>query len=137
MFPTVGVEAENDIRIGQAVLRAKADVIKVDLEEDNPNTVIVNFNTRKLTLRTAAHDPAIKSIAYAFYTGRGETVTHILIDIDETSGKLDMVSSTFRSEVMEDIRKMLYHVGCAIVSGTTYSNTYMCKECGICPDFTL
>lgn len=137
MFPTVGVDAESDVRIGQVVLRGRADVVKVDLEQDIPTTVLVNFNTRKLSLRAAAHDPAIKATAYAFYSGRGEHITHVSVDINESSDKVQMITSTFRPEGMEEIRKMLYYVGCGIRSGNRHANPYQCKECGVCPDFIL
>lgn len=137
MYPTVGVEAESDVRIGPVVLRAKADVVKVDLDKDKPTTVLVNFNTRKLTLRTAAWDPAIKATAYAFYSGRGETITHISVDIDERKDMVNLITSTFRPEGMEEIRKMLYYVGCGIRFGSHHANPYLCKECKVCQDFTL
>jgi hypothetical protein len=136
MFPTAGVKAESQIKINRSILKATADVIKVDLNGEK-NTILINFNRKNLSLRGAAHDPAIKTIAYAFYSGKGETITHIAIDLDETSNKIKMITSTFRPEDMEGIRKMLYHVESGISSGIPYVNPYMCKECKLCQDFIL
>ncbi len=137
LFPTAGVEARSEIKIGKSILKAKADIVKVDLDENNRNTVLVNFNRKGLTLRQAAMDPAIKATAYAFYSGKGETITHISVDIDERQNNIKVTTSTFRPEAMEGIRKMLYYVECGISSGIRYTNPYSCQECKVCRDFTL
>lgn len=136
-FPTAGTQVESEVRIGQSILRAQTDVVKVDLNKDNRNTVLVNFNRKGLTLRAAAHDPAIKAIAYAFYSGRGEVITHIAIDLNDRQNNINVTTSTFRPEAMEGIRKMLYHVECGIRSGAKHVNPYLCKECKVCQDFIL
>jgi hypothetical protein len=136
MYPTAGVEAVSDIKIGQSVLRTKADIVKVNLEEDKRNTVLINLDRRGLTLRQAAIDPAIKATAYAFYSGRGETITHISIDLDMHQDKIKVLTSTFRPQTMEGIRKMLYHVECGIRYNVQHPNPYACKECKVCQDFT-
>ena len=135
MFPTVGVEAESDVRIGPVTLKATADVVKVDLHKKVPTTVLVNFTTQKFSLKTAALDPAIKATAYAFYTGKNEIVTHIAVGLNEQADKIKITTSIFRPKDMEEIRKMLYYVGCSIYSGSYYGNPYLCKECQVCQDF--
>jgi hypothetical protein len=136
MMPTAGVEAESTIRIGTSVLKAQVDIVKVDLEKPQ-NTVLINLDRKGLSLRQAATDPAIKAIAYAFYSGRGETITYISIDVDESIDKISVTTSTFSPKAMEGIRKMLYHVECGIRSRTQHANPYACKECKVCQDFTL
>jgi hypothetical protein len=137
MYPTLGAEVESQIRVGESVIAARADVVKIDLSENRRNTVLVNFNRKGLTLSGAALDAAIHTIAYAFYSGRSEVVTHVCVDLSDGLEKLSVVTSTFRPEDMEQIRKMLYHVECGIRSGVHYANPNLCKECGICPSFTL
>lgn len=137
MFPTAGASVESEIRIGPSTLRAKADVIKVDLNKDNKNTVLINFDRKGLGLRAAAQDPAIRATAYAFYSGKGEVITHIAIDINDKHNNIEVTTSTFRPESMEGIRKMLYHVEYGIRSGAKHANPYLCKECKVCQDFTL
>jgi len=138
MFPTAGVEAQSEIRIGQSILQATADIVKVDLNKNNNiNTVLINLNRKGLSLKSAATDPAIKAIAYAFYSGRGETITHISIDVSEDQKNIKVTTSTFRPEAMEGIRKMLYHVECGIRSGVYHINPYQCQECNVCQNFIL
>ena len=137
MFPTAGVEAESDVKIGQSILKATVDVVKVDLNEKNKNTVLVNFNRKGLSLSSAALDPAIRATAYAFYSGKGETITHISVDIDENIKDVKLTTSTFRPEAMEGIRKMLYYVECGISRGAFHANPYPCKECKVCPTFSI
>jgi hypothetical protein len=134
MFPTAGVQAESETHINSSILRATTDIVKVDLNGDR-NTVLVNFNKRKLSIVEAAYDPAIKATAYAFYSGRGEIITHIAIDIDEKKQNLKLTTSIFRPESMEEIRKMLYHVECGIRYSRYYPNPYACQECNICQNF--
>ena len=138
MFPTAGVQAESEVKIRGSVLHATADIVKVDLNKNNEiNTVLVNFNRKGLSLRQAATDPAIKATAYAFYSGRGEIITHISIDLDETKNNINVITSIFRPEAMEGIRKMLYYVEYGINAKLDYINSYMCKECKVCQDFIL
>jgi len=135
-FPTAGVQVENEIKIGRSIIKTNVDVVKVDLNKDI-NTVLVNFNRKGLSLRESAMDIAIKTIAYSFYSGRGETITHMSVDVDENKDNVKITTSTFRPESMEAIRKMLYHIERGISSGIRYVNPYMCQECKICQDFIL
>jgi len=137
MFPTAGVQAQSENYIGQSILKATVDVVKVDLDGKEKNTILINFDRKGLSLREAAMDPAIKATAYAFYSGKGETVTHMAIDLNENKNNIKITTSTFRPKIMEEIRKMLYHVEYGIRSGIYHVNPYKCQECKICQDFIL
>lgn len=134
VFPTAAVEVESDIKIGQSILKASSDIVKVDLNQSK-NTVLINMNRKGLSIRSAAFDPAIKATAYAFYSGKGETITHITIDLDQSLSDLRLITSTFRPKAIEEIRKMLYHVECGIRYGIHNQNPYSCERCGVCQDF--
>jgi hypothetical protein len=135
-FPTVGVAVESEIKLGPVTLCVSADVVKADLSGKKPCTVVVNFSSRKLSLRQASIDPAIKAAVYAFYGDRDENVAHILVDINERSDKIKAVVSIFRPEDMKHIRAMLEHVARGIYSRNYYHNPGLCKECKVCQDFT-
>lgn len=135
-FPTAGVDIYSDVGLGPVIMRAHADIIKVDLDHKNPSTVIINFNTRKLSLMTAALDPAVLATAYAFYKG-GEDITHISINISEQQDKLSMITSAIRPSDILKIEKMLTHVARGIRNKNYYSNPFLCKECKVCRDFIL
>jgi len=136
-FPTVGTEVASEIKLGPVTLAVSADIVKADLSGKKPCTVLVSLSSRKLSLRQASIDPAIKAIAYAFYSGREENVAHILVDIDQRSDKIKAVVSMFRPDDMNHIRAMLEHVAHGIYSRNYYHNPGLCKECKVCQDFTL
>jgi len=135
-FPTVGVDIETEVNLGPVTLYTSADVVKADLSGNKPSTVLVSFTSRKLSLRQAATDPAIKAMAYAFHSGREENVVHISVDIDERSDKIKAVVSVFRPDDIKRIRIMLEQVARGIYSRNYYQNPWLCKECRVCQDFT-
>lgn len=135
LWPTVGVNVESSIDLGGATFVAKTDLVKVHLEKNKRNTVLLNFTSRKLSIRDAAFDNLIKSTAYAFYTGKGETITHLNVNINEDLKKIQMSISHFDKKDMEDIRKMIYYVKTGISSNVKYMNAKACEGCGVCPEY--
>ena len=135
LWPTVGTNIESNIYIGSSTLKASADIIKVNLESSKPNTVIVNLNRKRISNREASFDAEIRAICYAFYSGKGETITHICLDLDEKNKKIKPIMSTFDHNDMEQTRKMLYHIESGIRKNVLYMNSPACKECNVCPEF--
>ena len=135
LWPTVGVDVESRIDLGRATLVANVDIIKVNLDKQKRNTVLLNFTNRELSIRDAAFDNLIKTIAYAFYTGNGETITHLNVNISEQTKKIQMGISHFDKKDMDDIRRMIYHVKTGICTGVKYMNPMICKGCGVCPEY--
>lgn len=133
-FPTAGVDIEVEKHVNSAVLKASVDVVKVDLNQ-RKNTVLINFTNRSLSLGMAAIDPIARATAYAFYSGRGETITYISVNINSKIPNVEITTSTFRPESMDDIRKMLSHVQRGIASSSFYPSPYKCKECKQCQIF--
>jgi hypothetical protein len=132
--PTIGVDIESQLQIGRSILKCKADLIKMNLNDKNKNnTMIINMSKRSLSIREAAFDPAIRATVYGFYRG-GETITHVNLNIDEKNNKFSTSISSFRPEDMETIRKMIEQVQHGIESSTVYMNPYLCKECNVCPE---
>lgn len=135
LWPTIGVNIESRVDLGGAMLVANADIIKVNLEEKKRNTVLLNFTKRNLSIRDAAFDNLIKATVYAFYSGKGENITHINININEDLKKIKMNISNFKEKDIDDIRKMIYHVKRGITSNTKYMNPIACEGCAICPEY--
>ena len=135
LWPTIGVNVESSIDLGGATLVANTDIIKVNLEKSKRNTVLINFTSRRLSIRDAAFDNLIKTTAYAFYSGKGETITHLNVNISENREKIQMGISNFGEKEMDDIRKMIYHVKTGICSDVKYMNPVACKGCKVCPEY--
>ena len=135
MFPTVGANVNLDMKIGSTVIKAHADVVKVDMHQDTPTTVLINFGTQDYNHLSAAADPVIKATAYAFYSGRNETIVHSAVNISDRRDKIKIVTSVFRPKVMDEIRKMLYYVSRGITAGTYFPNPSACKDCRVCQNF--
>jgi len=136
-FPSIGVEIQSNTKINNHIITASADIIKADFSTKHKATTIVNFTNRSLDLRQSAFDPIIRSIAYLFYSGRGEQVTHVNVNISEALEKLEMTTSTFYPKHMDQIRKMLYHVEGGISNQAFYPRSYSCKECNRCQNIKL
>ena len=135
LWPTVGVDVESQVYIKNNLLIVHADLIKVDLKSNKKNTVLINFTNRRLSIRDAAFNNEIKTIAYGFYSGGGETITHINININELINKVEMNISTFQPEDMVEIEKMLYHISSGIQNRVQYMNPHACERCNVCKEF--
>jgi hypothetical protein len=136
-YPTASVNAGVRLSLGRHTLTATADVVKINLNIPEINTILVNFTNRQLNPRASAFDPVVRATAYAFYRGKGETVSHIYVSINEELERLAVISSTFYPEDMEGIRKMLYHVEQGISTGALYMNPFLCEECNQCKNIKL
>jgi len=66
LFPTAGVEVESSIKINNLILKAKANIVKVDLESKKINKVLITIGKRDLSISEAAIDPFIKALVYSF-----------------------------------------------------------------------
>lgn len=131
-YPTAGVSVGIQTPVGRHIIQATTDALKINATTKDKNTVLVNFTTRDLDVYQAAFDPAIKTTAYLFYMGNGESVSYMNVYLDTAKKKIKITVSRFLPEAMEEIRKMLYHVEQGITSGAFYPNPYACKGCKGC-----
>ena len=134
MYPTLGTSVENDIRIGDSILRVSNDVVKINLHKKNNNVVLVNFN-KGLMHKNTAFDPAIQARAYAMHKN-ADVIIHINVDISNKQDGVRLITSTFRKKDIDTIRKMLYYVEYGIRMKNFHANPYKCEECGECQVFT-
>lgn len=133
LWPTVGVDVISKINLGDNILEASSDVIKINLEKNKRNTVLLNFTNKSLSIRDAAFDNRIKATAYAFWANKGETITHFNVNINEKQKDVDINVSTFQDKDLREIEKMVKHVSSCIYTGVRYMNPHMCERCNICP----
>lgn len=135
LYPTVGANIESQVNINGSILKASVDVMKVNLEDNKRNTVLVNFTNKELSVRDAAYDNMIKSIVYAFYSGGGEQITHLNVNINENNRKIKINISNFQPKEIKQIERTIYHVHNGIRNNIKYMNPLLCKECKLCPQF--
>jgi len=135
LWPSIGTDVLSEVRIGSSVLSSRANIIKVDLENKKRNTVIVDFTNRDLSVRDAAFDTYIKCTLYPFYSGRGEDMIYINVNISEAKEKLSTRFAKFTSEDMHDIGKMISYAEEGIRRRIKYMNSFSCKDCKVCPEF--
>lgn len=132
LYPTMGVEIDSQVKIGQCTLTARADLIKADLDSNRKTTILISFDNRDLTAREAVLDPIIRTTAYAFYRDRGEIITHIHVNLRDGLEKLHVTTSIFGKSDMAQIQKVLYYVERGIYSKVQYANTALCEKCQAC-----
>jgi hypothetical protein len=135
MWPSIGAGIVSEVRIGNSVLRSEADILKINLEDKNKNTVIVSFTNRELSVRDAAFDNMIKATIYPFYSHKKETIVHININISESKNKMTTRISRYLPEDIVEIEKMLLYAENGIRKEVKYMNSFACKECKVCPEF--
>lgn len=136
-YPTAATKVEAKKNINQSTLHATADILKVDISAKKKNMVLIDLSRKNLTDLDMAIDPMIRSTAYAFYTGHGETVTYISIDVSGGGSKLKVKISFFRPEELEMIGKSIKLVESGIRTNTIYANPWKCKECDVCSSKSL
>lgn len=130
-WPTIGVNIENKIPIGNSILNVKTDLIKINLEAKKKNTVLINFTNRDLSIRDAAFDNAIRIKCYGFYSGRGETISHININISEKKN-LKMSLTTIQPKDIIHIEKMIKGIEKNMYNKVSYMNSFACEQCKEC-----
>lgn len=135
MLPTAAADVEHWVPLGNSGIRARIDLIKVNLNGKKRNINLVDFTRKGLTTRDIILDPAIRATAYVFSLGISGTITYTCIDVSENNEKLIVSSAVFRPEEMQRIREMLIHTEIGITSGIYKLNRWQCKECGICQNF--
>ena len=130
-WPTIGTNIENKINIGNSILSIKTDLLKVNLESKKRNTVLVNFTNKDLSIRDAAFDNAIRIKCYGFYSGRGETMSHLSININENK-KLNIAITTLTPNDIKNIGKMIKYIEQGIYNKISYMNSNACSQCNEC-----
>lgn len=136
-YPTVCTKATSKKHLGSSVLHVSADIMKVDVTAQTKNMVLVDLSRKNLTDLDAVIDPIIRSTAWAFYTGHGETVTYVSVDVTGVSSKLKVKISFFRPEELEEIGKALKLAEQGIRQNIKYVNPWKCRECDICNSKSL
>jgi hypothetical protein len=135
LYPTGAVDAEVKIPIGQSILHAHADLIKVDLTMGKRNMMLIDLSKKGISTSDTGLDPGIATTAMAFYTGTGEVIRYISAQVDENKDKLFITNSVFRPSDIEKTRKMVSHVENSLYRGVSYGDRWKCKECKACPSF--
>lgn len=143
MYPTAGVDIESQVSLGHHILRAKTDIIKVDLTIKNRNIVLVNFTNKRLSARDMALDIGIQSIIYAFcdkmnlVLGPKENISYTSISINSRNDNLSISTVVFRKENLKSIEKTMKHIEHGIYKGVDYMNRWNCEVCRKCQIFKL
>ena len=135
LHPTIATDVDAQVNLGQSVLHAHIDIIKTDLTIKNKNILLIDFSKKGMSTSDTGLDPGIASNAIAFYTGSGETIRYILVQIDERSKKLFTTQAIFRPDNIKNIRNMVFYVENSIRKGVLYGDRWKCKECKACPSF--
>jgi len=135
LHPVVSVDVETKIPIGQSILHAHIDMIKVDLTVKHKNMMLVDFSKKNMKTSDVGLDPGIAATALALSRGEGETIQYVTVQIDESKDKLFVTSSVFRPSDMERIRKVVSYVEHSIRKGAVYGHRWKCEECKACPSF--
>ncbi|RLD51557.1 MAG: hypothetical protein DRI97_15560, partial [Bacteroidetes bacterium] len=137
--PTISVRAVGEKFLNSStIFRAKADILKVNIEHNSKNLIIINFSTQPFTHKQLSLDAGIRSLAYAFSLGEPEEiVTYLNVDIRESQKELKITSANFRAPDLEEAKKMLYHLEVGIRKKINYFNPNACGGCNECPDFNF
>lgn len=135
-YPTVGVNIENHIQVDSAAVVVHADILKVNLEINDPNMVIINFSTRVLSPRALSLDPYTLYTVYGMYTGAEKTITYVSVNISENK-KLSLVSSIYSSSEIEGLGKQFRNICKNIYNNNYYYNPFLCKECRVCQNLKV
>ena len=135
MHPTIGTSVTVEKRIGSSILRAQADVLKVDLSNDTKSTIIIDFSRKNMDIASVSMDPGVRALAYAFYTGKGEEIRYISFSIDDKNKSLSVAHAIFREKDMEDTEKMLYYIETGIRKKISWFNYAACGGCKVCQHF--
>lgn len=136
-WPTVGVNIESEIPINNSILKARADIVKINPTSKKTNKVLITIGTRNLSEISAALDPFIRATAYGFSDTETEIIEHIYINIGSPRGKLKIITSYFNKREMATIKKMLYHIEYGIRTNAYYANSFMCDKCKECQNLKL
>jgi len=135
LHPTVAVDVDTKIPVGQSIFHAHIDMIKVDLTIKQKNMMLIDFTKKGMKTFDVSLDPGIASVAMAFNRGVEEIIRYVLVEIDENNERLFITSSVFRQSDMENIRKMVFYIENSIRKGVSYGDRWKCKECKACPSF--
>jgi len=135
LHPTVAVDIDVQVPVGQSVLHAHVDLMKVDLTVSNKNMMLIDFSKKGMKTFDAGLDPGIAATAMAFHRGVKETIQYVLVEVDENTEKLFVTSAVFRPSDIENIKKMISYVENSMRNGVSYGNRWKCKECKACPSF--
>lgn len=128
MHPTIGAGIKMQKPIGSSVLVVTADIVKIDLTEKVPTTIIIKFSSKLEEL--PALDPVAKAISYGLYSDNKENIKYI--DMSLNKKVLTATPATFRAKEMQDIKSMLYHIEDGIRRNAFYPNPFACKDCKQC-----
>jgi len=135
LHPTVGVDIETKIPIGQSILHSHIDLIKVDLTLQEKNMMLIDFSKKEMKTVDAGLDPGIAATALGLSRGAGESIQYVLVEIDEKKDKLFVTTSVFRPSDLDNIRNMILSIERNIRKNVVYGDRWKCKECQACPSF--
>lgn len=130
-YPTVGVNINKNIQVNSAIVSVHADILKVNLEINDPNLVIINFSNRVLSPRLLSIDPYVLSTIYGFYSGEEKQIMYISININE-SKKLSVTSSIYSNEEIKNTGIQFKNICTNIYNKNYYYNPFLCEGCKIC-----
>lgn len=135
LHPTVAVNVNTQVPIGQSILHTHIDLIKVDLTMNEKNMILIDFTKKDIRTSDVGLDPGIAATATSFYQGEGEVIKYVLVEVDENNKKLFITTAVFRPSDIKNIRKMIFYVENSIRKGVSYGDRWKCKECQACQSF--
>lgn len=126
----VGIDVSSEVRLNDAVLAVKADLIKMPL--DLPKSLLfVDFTRGKITRQKMACDMAIWATVYAFSSLK-LPVSYVCVDLSEESQKTKPSAVFFRPGEMARIGRTLNYLAHGIYKGIDYQCSWRCEECKLC-----
>lgn len=132
IFNTLGTKITIRKDIGNFILETKIDVIKTDLTKKK-NTIILDFGRKDINnFVDIVPDFLSKIICYSIYTGKGEEVKYVSVNINENNDNLIANEIVIKPEEIKKIEKTIEHVLFMIGRKVLYQNSWNCERCNLC-----
>jgi len=133
--PTVATDINAEINVGQSILKAHVDIMKVDLRIKEKNIMLIDFKKKNMSTIDVAMDPGIGATALAFSRNKNEIIQYVIVEINESNKKLFITQAIFRPEQLQNTYKMICSVEENIRKKINYGDRWKCQECKQCPSF--
>jgi hypothetical protein len=124
-----------EINVGQSILKAHVDIMKVDLRIKEKNIMLIDFKKKNMSTIDVAMDPGIGATALAFSRNKNEIIQYVIVEINESNKKLFITQAIFRPEQLQNTYKMICSVEENIRKKINYGDRWKCQECKQCPSF--
>lgn len=135
-YPTVGINIIREKYIESSIVKAKADLIKVNLAAKKRNFTIVSFGNKKISPEELYLNPYVWTIINTFSLGN-EDITYSYFGILDKQKTFYSTSIIFRVEEIKRINKYIKFFIGGIKKNIDYRNLTKCKECNQCQILNL